>query len=647
MFKTLNLLKKLAIVAVTGTATVYVATRLVSFNGLKLPRPLLDSISSTIVDMPDMELRKRIMETCEPQVEPFSEPSDQDEEILSDVGYESDYNQDNDNLEQRLIAVKEQEPQKEPEKVPENPFREIILEDENEEILLNNDLFDRVLENYDVVHELNVNPQIDQEIDAMYENDFKDGVLIDENEELNAMYDNYLQNGEMVEQQPEDKEVNVVVHPDEIIVDEIAMEIDNDLQIPENENQQQVLPVEGELFVEQVVNMEIKQEVLPLEGELPVHIEQEVLPLEGELPVHIEQEVLPELGELTAPEEKIEPFAEWLHYWQEYQNGNDELNYEMDYMPEWDVYNKRAEDNRYTRKIFQKYQEQLPQEGEMCNIEQQDRQPEKPTTQEQYLERQQQFKEQGLYPKTDGGCEPSELEPNKPETSMDIRTNLTDIDIKDYIVCRYAMYQHPYLSNLLMRYRYYRDNCDKAPVIPEEQLAILENNDLIIYTDALIHKPTVHVVTRELTPRLEQARKNFRCTTDKRLSPAEMNYYFGRTMLNVVMTQLSNFDKYYVNDRNIQFTAHEIICQFLMNSHRRLPHMNLVNAITPEDIEFTRMSILPKEHFVRLPFTGKVVEFSWKIESWVNKLLFDSALHVYLFQIPSAEPVPVTESSYL
>jgi hypothetical protein len=222
-----------------------------------------------------------------------------------------------------------------------------------------------------------------------------------------------------------------------------------------------------------------------------------------------------------------------------------------------------------------------------------------------------------------------------PKNVVDIVSDIKSKQPDDYIIQDYNVSDHPYLEDVWTDY----DHQSNEQVIPLEDSSNVKN---LALEQELFQKCTAHVVshklhlptiiqaTKELFSLLEDSRRHFKVTTNRKLSRQEINYYFGKHMISKVVAHLNNNPDCQVDGINIYATAQEVIYLFLRSSGRTLPHRHLITEENYEDIEYLYNKaidpVMWEDNFGQ----------QWELEGYFIEAHM-LALGRCLFQFPTAE----------
>jgi len=220
-------------------------------------------------------------------------------------------------------------------------------------------------------------------------------------------------------------------------------------------------------------------------------------------------------------------------------------------------------------------------------------------------------------------------------SKFSIKSDIKDHRPQDYMEHRILISDHSYVEDLLNDYSTQvtagvicqQDDLDKRNRKVYEELVTMCTCHERKFN---LHLPTILTATRELFGLLEESRKHFKATTNRRLSVQEINYYFGKHMMPKVVSHLSNNPDYEVDGLNIYATAQEVIYLFLRSSGRALPHRHLMTDECLSDIEvIVDKVVLP---WMYTDYSGE----TWELRGTFVKT-HTLALGRCLFQFPTAE----------
>jgi len=188
---------------------------------------------------------------------------------------------------------------------------------------------------------------------------------------------------------------------------------------------------------------------------------------------------------------------------------------------------------------------------------------------------------------------------------FDLRANVNHTEVSNFKMQDVEIFKHPYLHTVLMRYRYFQTlNKRQYKVIDQNLLQLLSRLDFSQNQRFQLHIQTVSRATLVLSPFLEDVFRHFHTTgSDQKPSVAEISYYFGRYVLPMVLHHLAEDESYQVNHDNMTATACEIILLFLRQTNRALPHIHLLNEISPYEIEVFKQFVdthIEINHFVQI-----------------------------------------------
>jgi len=213
-----------------------------------------------------------------------------------------------------------------------------------------------------------------------------------------------------------------------------------------------------------------------------------------------------------------------------------------------------------------------------------------------------------------------------------VKARITEFN--ETYIKKYTFHHHVYLHNYLLRYAAQLKVNANLRKIPKNILKLLkENNSTYCSTTIPIHGPTVKDCANTLTPFLTNSYVNFKIVNDGYYSQAEHSYWFGLSVLQHVIQQLTSYEEYEVGEANTIYTAMEVIYYFLVSYNKPLPHMHLLEIMTEK--ERTQLeSYLLKPNAFRFSFNHKNYMIGINTENFLLQYFMKTSGSCYLFPFP-------------